>query len=71
MVLDTLRGWLKEPDFAGDATLRVIAATIFMQLRNYKDALQLVQGDVENLEKYVYANCHILYFFSAGTLGML
>lgn len=51
MVFDTLKDWLSSDEVASDSTLQAVAAQIFMEEGNYKEALRLLLPAGENLEK--------------------
>lgn len=50
LVFGTLAEWLSDPDVSKDETLQVLAAQIYLQEQEYKQALKLVVNS-QNLEK--------------------
>jgi len=52
LVFDTLSEWLSDASMAEDSTVQLMAAQIYFEAEDYKQALKLVV-DKENLEAYV------------------
>lgn len=55
LVFETLNEWLSDEILGKDETLSIIAAQIFFEEKNYKEALKLVANANENLEKFALA----------------
>ena len=51
LVFETLNEWLGDEILGKDDTLAIVAAQIFFEEKNYKEALKLVVVAGENLEK--------------------
>lgn len=51
VIVDQLTEWKANEMTGGDVTLTIILAHLYMQQRKYKEALQLVLNDAEQLEK--------------------
>jgi hypothetical protein len=52
MIVTQLSEWLSSEMLKKDDTLQIIAAHIYFEEKNYKEALKLVKDAGENLEKY-------------------
>lgn len=59
LVLETLSEWLRDTTMRANVTLQLVACEIYLQEENYGEALALLHGDRENLDKL--AMCAQIY----------
>lgn len=59
IIVSQLAEWLSSEMMKKDDTLQIVAAHIYYDQKNYKEALKLVKDAGENLEKYTIYACLI------------